>query len=233
MSTALRSCAYCGEPLVGRADKIYCNNSCKSKDFRRQQAQADEPDQAPAAFRPPTGAAAGLPPRYPTVPLRSGQDEDEDEQELADAFEDEEPNEAVGRPPAPRAAPTSPASPTAKQLRQAVARGVDQYDLAQLPRQYAACLERVLAAEEHLLTGRDLDRLSAQVAKTIAAYQRLAPGPHRPAFLALHLQALYHVADVLEEAGAEWDEEQEPVALGLKKKFRARLRATLALIARP
>ena len=228
MSAAFRSCAYCAEPLEGRADKLYCGNSCKSKDFRRQQAEAAQEEQE--EFRPPTGA--GPQQRYPNVPLRS----DEDERE--DAFEDEEQgddetNEQLRRTPAPRPSspPAAPLSPA--QLQQAVARGVEKYDLAQLPRQYAACVERVLAAEEYLLNGRDLERLRAQVAKTSAAYQRLAPGPHRPAFLAPHLQDLSHVADTIEEAGAEWDEEQEPVELGLKKKFRAHLRAALALIARP
>lgn len=49
----------------------------------------------------------------------------------------------------------------------------------------------------------------------------------------MHLADLYRVEELIDEAGAEWDEELEPVALGLKKKFQARLRAALALVARP
>jgi hypothetical protein len=231
MSTSLRYCAYCAGPVAGRADKLYCSPSCKSKDFRRQQAaggQAEDED----VFRPATEAAAGPPPRYSNVLLRPDWEEEADEKAFNDEQDrDEEATAAIGPPPAPRPAPAAHVTP--EQLRQAVERGVEQHALAQLPPQYAACLERVLAADEHLLTGRDLDRLGEHVAKTIAAYTRWAAGPNRPPFLAPHLQHLYQVADVLEEAGAEWDEEREPVALGLKKKFRAQLRTELALIARP
>jgi hypothetical protein len=230
MPASPRSCAYCAAPLAGRADKVYCSPSCKSKDFRRQQAEAAGAGEAEEdGFRSATGEATGPRPRYSAVPLRSGQDEDEDE----DAFEDgaegnDEAAEAIGRRPAP--AGPAPLSP--EQFQQAVARAVAQHAVAQLPLQYAACIERVLAADTQALTGRDLERLAGQVAKTIAAYQPLATGPHQPAFVAAHLQDLCDVADVIEEAGAEWDEEEEPVALGLKKKFRAQLRTALALIAR-
>jgi hypothetical protein len=223
MSSFLRYCAYCEEPFEGRADKVYCSSSCKSKDFRRQQAEAA--GQQPDEFRPRTQAAAGLQKPYQIVPLSSGQDEDEDEFDE----EDDEANEA----PASRLS-------LREQVDQAIQRGVEQHErgverqaLAQLPQQYAACIERVLAADAELLTGRALDRLSELVQQTSAAYQRLAPGRDRPAFLATHLQDLYRVEETLQEASAEWDEERAPVELRLKKKFRAQLRAALAQISRP
>ena len=238
MSSSLRYGAYCEEPLAGRADKVYCTSSCKSKDFRRQQAEAapDEAFQLPAG---PTGSGT-----YAQVAQRAAngrsedEDLDEDDEDLEDAFEEDEaeadePAPARFRSPAvPDRAPSPPLSP-AQQLQQAVQRGFENHALEQLPRQYAACVERVLAAEERLLTGRDLERLSAQVGQTLAAYQRVAEGPNRPAFLAPHLADLYQVEELIDEAGAEWDEELEPVELGLKKKFRARLRAALALVVRP
>ena len=243
MSTSLRCCAYCAEPFEGRADKVYCTSSCKSKDFRRQQAEAAQDE----AFRPPASPAGSG--TYAQVARCAAngrskdEDLDEDDEDLEDAFEEdeEEADEAASAParfrsPAvpdrPRRAPSPPLSP-AQQLQQAVQQGFENHALAQLPRQYAACVERVLAADERLLNGRDLERLSKQVGQTLAAYQRVAEGPNRPAFLAPHLADLYRVEKIIDEAGAEWDEELEPVALGFKKKFRARLRAALALVARP
>lgn len=32
-----QTCAYCGEPVQGRADKRYCDNICKSRDFRERE----------------------------------------------------------------------------------------------------------------------------------------------------------------------------------------------------
>jgi hypothetical protein len=237
MSPSLRYCAYCQEPLAGRADKVYCTSSCKSKDFRRQQAEAAQDE----AFRPPTGPA-GLG-TYAPVALRAvngrseDSDEDEQDEDLQDAFEDDD--EAAPARFGPPTVPDrsgrapSPALSPAQQLQQAVQGGFENHAIEQLPRQYAACVEQVLAADECLLTGRDLERLSEQVGRTLAAYQRVAEGANQPAFLAPHLADLYRLEELIDEAGAEWDEEQEPVALGLKKKLRARLRAAIALVARP
>ena len=39
---------------------------------------------------------------------------------------------------------------------------------------------------------------------------------------------LYQLEELVEQAQQQWNEYREPVELGLKKKFRARLRAALA-----
>lgn len=231
MSSSLRYCAYCKEPLEGRVDKVYCSSSCKSKDFRRQQAEAVG-KQEQNQLRPRTGAASDSHKPYTLISLRSGQDADE----LEDAFDDEV-TEKIGNPPAPCQSQQAPLPPSPllsqqEHLDQVIRREFEQYHLAQLPQQYAACIEQVLAADEHPLNGRALKRLSELVKQTSAAYQRLAQGQDRPAFLASHLQDLYRVEEIIEEANAEWDEEREPVELRLKKKFRAQLRAALAQITR-
>ena len=228
-----RLCAYCEEPLEGRADKLYCSSSCKSKDFRRQQAGGAREEELP----PPTGT----PGPYAKVALRTARDwdagdEDEynDEDERDGAFEaDADDADDAGAWGPPRAAARPPQFDTREQLQQAVQHAMEQYDLQQLPSQYAVCVEQVLAADEHLLTGRDLERLGAAVRKTLAAYTRAAVGPDRPAFVAAHLPDLYRVEELVEQARRDWYDAREPVELPLKKKLRARLRTALALIARP
>ena len=233
MSSSLRYCAYYEEPLAGRADKVYCTSSCKSKDFCRQQAKV-APDEA---FRPPAGPA-GLG-TYAQVAHRAAngrsedEDLDEDDEDLEDAFEEDE-EEADESAPARFRSPAVPGHPSAPRPHSSARRSSFSRpfsgDSRTTPWSNSRGSKRpassgVLAANKCLLTGRELERLSAQVGQTLAAYQRVAGGPNRPAFLALHLADLYQVEELIDEAGAEWDEELEQVALGLKKKFRARLRA--------
>ena len=122
---------------------------------------------------------------------------------------------------------------TPEQLQRAVRHALEQHNLEQLPPQYAACVEQVLAADERLLTGWELARLGALVEQTLGAYAHLATGPDRPPFVATHLQDLYRVKELVGEAQQAWNESREPVELPVKKKLRAHLRAALDLIARP
>lgn len=245
MTTTTRPCAYCHAPLAGRADKVYCSSSCKSKDFRRQQAdtpwESDEEPQQQGAPRP--GGRAPQPGARPPgggpfskVDLQDAHprprrgaapapDEAELDAELDEPDEEGDSDEELDEEDAPLR--------SGEHLQQLVERALNQHELQQLPQRYRKCLEQVLAATDELQDGRQLRHLREAVQQTIRAYTVLGDRRPLPPVLAPHLTDLYRLQELLEAAEQAVAEQDEPVELHIKKKWRAQLRASLALVGRP
>lgn len=189
MKTTTRLCAYCQEPFAGRADKLYCSSSCKSKDFRCQQAEAtlkptgEEPEEE-APRRASGGPYAPVAMREPFLrPARRGAPTPADEEPEGEdeADEDEE-------------------FDAAKYLRQTIGRALNKRKLQQLPLQYGPCIEKILAAHDQCLSSRQLRALRTSIGDTLHAYKYQASRCQLPASLIQHVTNLYRFQELVAEA---------------------------------
>lgn len=221
MKTPPRLGATCQAPFAGRADKRYGSSRGKRKDFRRQQAdQLAEEAFEPAEENEPTEGAPRRSGGGPcaTAPLR----------------------EASARPL--RRAPPVPADEDVdaqapdKTLRhgddrrQVIGRTLDQPQLRKLPRPYGQGIAQRLAAHDRVLSRSQRRALRHPLDPTLSAYPFLhGRCPLSPAWTQ-HVTSRYRVQELLEEAWQACKEHFQPVAFYAKKKLRAPLRASLALV---
>ena len=219
MKTTTRYCAYCHAPLTGRADKLFCSSSCKSKDFRCQLAgpafkPAEEEPEKEAPRRASSGSYAPLALREPFSQTQGGRVP----APADEAYEADEENEEFD---------------VDEHLRQVIRRALDERALKQLPLQYSACVEKVLAAHDQCVNNRQLRALRTSIGHALSTYKSQAASRELPADLTQHVTDLYRVEELVEEAWQAHTEHFKPVDFYVKKKLRAHLRTALALIKHP
>ena len=222
MKTTTRFCAYCQDPFAGRADKLYCSSSCKSKDFRHQQAEAAfEPDEEEAEQEAPRRASSGP---YVPVARRESFPQPQGRRAPAPADEELEPDDADDE---------DEELDEAEFQQLELRRHLNKQALKRLPQQYGACIEKVLAAHEQCVSNKQLRALRTSISETLHAYKCQADHGRLPATFIQHVTDLYRVQELLKEAWQAHSENYKPVDFYVKKKLRVHLRTSLILLLRP
>lgn len=222
--TTLKTCLYCGEPIVGRADKRYCNNACKSRDFREQGGARKTVVINTVAPHLPA-KALGEPRSY------SGKSASQAHQQAAPAptLPPTDPSESVRNEAAVPAPP--PAKPIEQQIQETIDTILARGRLEDLHRDYCKLIETFLEKEGISLAVSKLWSLKYDANSLIARYREHPQVKEASDLHRQRLDDLYTVLDVISEAHV--DAQQQPFwkeresSYELKDKQRRKMRERL------